>query len=706
MYKYKTLLTSLLYCLLLCLSVAACREEEAPIASELNRISTPYLQTKQYKGIYILNEGTMGRNIASLDYFDYTTGIYHRNIFAERNPYIARELGDVGNDLKLYRGELWAVINSSNLIEIMEAESAQHRTQLSIANPRYLAFDDGFAYVSSYAGPIALDPNSRPGKIVKIDISTKQIVAECLVGYQPEEIAIVGRRLYVANSGGYRKPNYDNRMSIINLDNFQLIKHIPIGVNLNRLKADKYGRLWITARGNYKDIPQKLYIYDTTKEQIISAGEAINIPCNDLILTEDKAYLYGAEDGGEQRPTTHFVSIDLKSLKISDPQLLKGAETNIYRPYGIGFNPEQRELLIADAGNYINPGRVLCFDLEGRKRWSVQAGIIPSVFLLTPFALKKPQESSETDLYPEGQRPYAHSVIEYRPAPGQFVNKMPAYQTGDTEERMRQKAEDALARPRKSDKGSLVTLGAWGGYIVLKFDHQVENKAGLCDLQVLGNTFEGGSEPGIIYVAQDLNGNDYPDPSEWRRIRGSAERIATEAFFPKLQAQGKDLELYLDYTLSYSRPQQELQASEEQRLPYISWQDNKGKKGYIYKNGFHHQSYYPAWLRREAMLHFEGVRLPCNILRPIDTNNGQGIYFAYAFSYGYADNAPNDSNGSAIDIDWAVDAEGNPAKLTGIDFVKIQTGIQSDNGPLGESSTELAGIADLHLLGKSIKSPI
>ena len=31
-----------------------------------------------------------------------------------------------------------------------------------------------------------------------------------MVGYQPEEMVIVGNKLYVANSGGYRVPNYDH----------------------------------------------------------------------------------------------------------------------------------------------------------------------------------------------------------------------------------------------------------------------------------------------------------------------------------------------------------------------------------------------------------------------------------------------------------------------------------------------------------------
>ncbi|MDO4691612.1 MAG: hypothetical protein Q4A64_01920 [Porphyromonadaceae bacterium] len=692
-----------------CLSLGlfACRKEEAIIPSNLNRVSAPYPHTQKYKGVYILNEGTMGRNIASLDYFDYTQGIYHRNLFAERNPYIARELGDVGNDLKLYRGELWAVINTSNLIEVMQAETAQHIAQISIANARYLAFEGDFAYVSSYAGPVGLDPNARVGKVVKINIKTKQIVDECLVGYQPEEMAIVGHKLYVANSGGYRRPHYDSRMSVIDLATFRLDKHIPIAINLSRIKADKYGRLWIVSRGNHKDIPSNLYVFDTKTEQLVGGSRGLEIACSDVALEGDVLYLYGSNSiTVGQGAIPHFMSIDLRSLQVVNTQLLRGGERGIRHPYGIAINSEQSEILIADAGDYVSPGRVLCFGLDGRERWRAMAGVIPSSFVFTPFTLKVPQRGeTDRDLYHEGQRPYAHRVLDYRPAPGQFVNKMPEYQEGDTPERMRQKVEKALARPSRRDKGELITLGAWGGYVVVAFDHRVENRAGLCDLRILGNTFEGGSEPGVIYVAQDLNGNAYPDHNEWRRIQGSAERLEREPFYPKLLAQGSDLTFYPNYSIRYIRPRTQPQVRENETLPYIPWLDNQGAKGYIYRNSYHQQSYYPLWLD-DRELRFEGVRLPTNVLRSKGQDLSQDVYVGYTFSYGYADNAPNQSNASAIDIDWAIDAEGNPARLTGIDFVKIQTGVLSDNGRLGESSTEVAGIVDLHLIGEYVKSPI
>ena len=54
-------------------------------------------------GFYLLNEGNMGSNKCTLDYYDYATATYYRNIYAENNPN-RLELGDMGNDIACYKG--------------------------------------------------------------------------------------------------------------------------------------------------------------------------------------------------------------------------------------------------------------------------------------------------------------------------------------------------------------------------------------------------------------------------------------------------------------------------------------------------------------------------------------------------------------------------------------------------------------------------
>ena len=114
--------------------------------------------------------------------------------------------------------------------------------------------------------------------------------------------------------------------------------------------------------------------------------------------------------------------------------------------------------------------------------------------------------------------PYVTRVLEYRPAPGQFVNTLPEYKDGDTQETMNKKALALVG----GSNSSIITLGGWGGYVVVGFDHTIANVAGKRDFRVLGNSFAGGSEAGIVYVAYDKNKNGKPDTDEWYEIAGSA----------------------------------------------------------------------------------------------------------------------------------------------------------------------------------------
>ena len=318
--------------------------------------------------------------------------------------------------------------------------------------------------------------------------------------------------------------------------------------------------------------------------------------------------------------------------------------------------------------------------------------------------------------------PYISKVFDYMPAPGQFVNKLPEYEKGDTHSDMVRKANEWLV----GEDALTITLGGWGGYVVFGFDHTIVNVAGRRDFRINGNAFGsaigrpgapfGGScEPGIIMIAYDKNKNGKPDDDEWYEVKGSANFNAeSEPWYDIALESGKDTRVIRDYEMIYHRPSSEEQDIEAQPdnpnsfasiQNYIYWEDNKKNSGYKVKNVYHNQTYYPAWVEDDKLT-FMGIRLPENGINEgehIPGMNDDNVYFVlYGFRYGYADNYPNIHNNSAIDIDWAIDKEGNRVDLPGIDFVKIYNGVNQENGWLGESSTEVERGEDLHLLGKNI----
>lgn len=258
-------------------------------------------------------------------------------------------------------------------------------------------------------------------------------------------------------------------------------------------------------------------------------------------------------------------------------------------------------------------------------------------------------------------------ILDYSPAPGQFINKSPGLPAD---------AEGLIG------KKGMVTLGAYGGSVTFQFDHTVLNKEGY-DFLIHGNAFKGSSEPGIVQVSIDSNGNGLAD-DEWYELAGDNHKDRTTVH---------------GYELIYVRPDNLTEATD------IIWRDNSNKNGVIEvkpTQPFHKQSYWPLFTAKEKPeLSFKGTRLAdLNIQNESGTwvNQEAGMGYCDNFSEEYmtAVNGDNDTKGSnKFDISNAVNAKGDPVELPGIDFVKVYTCVHQYSGWLGETSTEVCGAISL-----------
>ncbi len=371
----KALLCALAACLL-----AACRGDDERLVPPTETEVQPSASPDSVVGFYLLNEGNMGSNKSTLDFYDYTTGQYRKNIYAQTNPNVVMELGDVGNDLQIYGSKLYAVINCSHFIEVMDKRNARHIGQINIPNCRYIVFSGAYAYVSSYAGPVQIDPNARLGYVAKVDTATLQVVAECTVGYQPDEMAVVGNKLYVANSGGYRVPNYDRTVSVIDLGTFTETKKIDVAINLHRIKADGHGNIYVSSRGDYYNVPSNLFVIDSRTDRVT---DTLGIPATEFCIDGDNLYLYSTEYSyvSKKEWSISYALIDTRTRKVITRNFITdGTEREIRMPYGIAVNPETKEIFVTDTKNYVTAGTLYCFTPDGRKKWSVTTGDIPAHF--------------------------------------------------------------------------------------------------------------------------------------------------------------------------------------------------------------------------------------------------------------------------------------------------------------------------------------
>lgn len=363
------------------LFLAGCRHDELVVPTEYDIINDVPDPDTSIRGFYLVNEGNMGSNKCTLDYFDYFTGLYARNFYAERNPNVIKELGDVGNDIGIYGSKLYVVVNCSHKVEVLDSRTGTRLGQVDIPNGRYVRFYRGKAYVSSYVGPVLIDPDAPKGAVYEVDTTSLKVTRKVSVGYQPEEMEIVDDYMYVANSGGYRVPNYDNTVSVIQMVDFKQVQQIPVGINLHRLKKDRYNKLWVTSRGDYQSRPSRMYVMDKRRgyNQMI-VTDTLPFGVSNMAIRGDSLYFYSTEwNNYTQSNTITYGIVDVRTKQlVSNNFITDGTEKEITIPYGIAVHPETGDILVTDAKNYVSSGTLYCFDRLGRKKWSVRTGDIPA----------------------------------------------------------------------------------------------------------------------------------------------------------------------------------------------------------------------------------------------------------------------------------------------------------------------------------------
>ena len=340
---------------------------------------TPEIPTEpiaDLKGFYLLNEGNMSMNKAALDYMDFETGIYEKEVFRTANPEEVGGLGDVGNDMGIYGSKLYVVVNASNKVEVLDVNTRKKIKQINVDNCRYIKFYNGKAYLTTYLGVIG-DPDAANGKIMEIDTTSLSVTRSVNVGRQPEELVIHNDKIYVANSGGYSPPNYESTVSVVDIASFEETKRIEVEINLHRMQIDSEGDIYVSSRGDYYETPSKLFVIDTEIDEVT---ESFDLAVSNMTIFDDIMYIYSTEFSyvtGEN--TISYNRLDTKTETILTDSFISDEDKDLIKiPYGITINPETKDILITDAKDYVTPGTLYCFSSEGAFKWSVETGDIPN----------------------------------------------------------------------------------------------------------------------------------------------------------------------------------------------------------------------------------------------------------------------------------------------------------------------------------------
>ena len=116
----------------------------------------------------------------------------------------------------------------------------------------------------------------------------------------------------------------------------------------------------------------------------MEVSDTLDIPCSEMEICGDSLYLCSvawSEVSQENEVTYGIVDVRTGEL-LSESFIEDGTETEIAVPYGLKVNPENGDIYVTDAKNYVSSGNLHCYGRDGRRKWSVRTGDIPAHMVL------------------------------------------------------------------------------------------------------------------------------------------------------------------------------------------------------------------------------------------------------------------------------------------------------------------------------------
>lgn len=362
-------------------AIASCTKENTPDPKFAGIDVEVGEQSGSFNKLYILNEGAFP-GASTLDLLDFKNKKYCADIFAQANPDVVQGLGNTANDFIVVDNRMWVALNASNQVAVLHMPDAKLERIIDVESPRYLAAEGGYVYVTSYGAAVYGGEDMVLGKVYRIDRKSYE-VKTVEVGYQPEGLAVLQGKLYVANSGGYNWV-HDNRISVIDLASFKLEKHIEAPMtNLFQMVATD-DRIWVSSYG------ESTWTQDASGEwiQSVSAPQGLvsmtpsgqfteweGVHANKMCLSGNTLFCFGNDKEMEGGFENWLYLINVNGGDTYTKTCFSGsALERVGYPYAILVNPSNNDIYIADA-NFTGGSKLHCFTGSLRHKWTIGTGV-------------------------------------------------------------------------------------------------------------------------------------------------------------------------------------------------------------------------------------------------------------------------------------------------------------------------------------------
>lgn len=326
------------------------------------------------KGVFVINEGSFTNGGSTLTFYNPEMDTVANQLFYRANNGVV--LGDTGQSLALIDGMLYIVVNNSNIIYKVDANTikcdlTKPYMLTDFESPRYmLAVAPDKAYVSDLISTALWIVNPQ-------DMTHTGSID---MGKSTETMVQVGRELYVTNWSKYYVPGMENNtVQVVDIENDVKVAEITVGKEPNGMVVDKNGEIWVLCEGAMWDlepgVPELWKIDPVTKEASLMVS--FTETTLNLAIDPTGSHLYYVRGGDwTSSGDIHRVSIDTPTV---EDAFLIPSEGKMF--YKIAVDPNNGDVYVTDSKNYTVDGEVYRYSSDGVLLGSFTAGICPGFML-------------------------------------------------------------------------------------------------------------------------------------------------------------------------------------------------------------------------------------------------------------------------------------------------------------------------------------
>lgn len=348
--KNHIIISQLVVVFIVAIMVMSCTKKPVPI--------DPTPVSTLGKGFYVINQGNFTSGNSSLSYFRYDSSKMINNIFYRINGI---PLGDVGHSMAFWKTFAFVVVNNSGTIWAINSGTGAIMGKLSgLQSPRYVCvIDDNKSYVSDL---------NIPG-ITVFKTSTMANLGTIQTGKRVENMLLYKNKVFAANWTQYNQTKPNNSIQVIDAAFDRLSDSIVLVKEPNSMVIDKNNKLWVLCSGGYlnEEIPALFKI----NPENLTIEKRYNFPNKQM--SPDQLSINPSRD------TLFFLNQDIFRMSIdaqsipSQPFINRGNRNF----FALAIAPGTSQIVVTDAGNWVQNGYVYRFNPNGMLVDSLKVGIIP-----------------------------------------------------------------------------------------------------------------------------------------------------------------------------------------------------------------------------------------------------------------------------------------------------------------------------------------